>query len=563
MRDGGAMADTGQGKRKSSRWRMAGLVAFVNLFVLGLMGISLHGSHQQYSERAALATRNTNRLVSQAIASDMDRIDLALRTVADEYRRQGRDGAVDWAEMKAFLTRTHSYIPMVDAVRIADADSLLINSTDEIRADIRLGDRAYFQRLHQDAGAGLVVSEPVVGRVTGKWVLIFSRRLETPTGAFAGAVIAPVPVDWFLRRFESLEVGRNGVVVLRGDASRDFDLLARYPAGGFVGQTKVSDTFRAMIAANPRAGTYQARAGADNVLRTLTYTAVGDYPFITVVGLAPEDYLRDWWPEVYKLALLSGLFFLSTVAGGVAMHRTWRKLEQRTDELARSNADLEQFAYVASHDLQTPLRNIVGFTQLLERRYRGRLDAEADEFIGYVVDGAKRMSRLVADLLDYARVSTTRREPMPVELQAVVAAVLTDLRADLDAAGAEVAVGELPMVATESVAMERLFRNLMENAIRYRDSQRPLRIRIEAAPDEPGFWRFAVSDNGIGIDPEYRSRVFGMFQRLEPAKNPDATGMGLSICRRIVANFGGRIWIEAAGGQGAAVLFTLPAVAEA
>lgn len=537
---------------------MIGLVAILNLFVLGLIAVSLHGSFQLYRERAALTTRNTNRLVSQAIASDIDRIDLALKTVADEYKRQRRTGGLDRNEFTQFLVRAQSYLPMADAIRIIDTNGVLVGASDIVKPGITVADRPYFKKLKNDPAAGLEVSEPVVGRASGKWVLVFSRRLVDETGAFAGVVISPVVLDWFLRRFESLEVGSNGVVVLRGDASRDFDLLARYPAGGFVGQTKVSDTFRAMIAANPRGGTYLARAGADEVLRTLSYAAVGDYPFLTLVGLAPEDYLRDWWPEVYKLALLGALFFAATVAGGVAVHRTWRTLERRTEELARSNADLEQFAYVASHDLQTPLRNIASFTQLLERRYRGRLDADADEFLGYIVDGAKRMSRLVADLLDYARVSTSRSAPVPVDLSALVPAMLAELKADLAAAGAEVEIGPLPVVLADALAMERLFRNLVENAVRYREPVRPLRIAITAAPEGVRSWRLAVADNGIGIEPEYQARVFAMFQRLEPGKNPDATGMGLSICRRIVTTFGGRIWIESAGGRGSTVLFTLP-----
>lgn len=536
---------------------MAGLVVLLNLFVAALIALSLHGSHQQYRERAALATRNTNRLVSQAIASDIDRIDLALRTIADEHLRQLRAGGVDLADFSRFLGRAQSYLPMADAIRVTDRDGVLVAASDTIKPGVSLADRAYYRVLKDSPAVGLEVSEPVVGRVSGKWVLVLSRRLVDGNGEFSGVVIASVVLDWFMRRFESLEVGDNGVVSLRGDASRDFGLLARFPAGGAIGQTKVSDTFRAMVSADPRGGTYEARAGVDDVLRTMSYAKVGDYPFLTVVGLAPTDYLRGWWPEVYKLSLLGALFCAASAAGGLAVHRTWRTLERRTEELARSNADLEQFAYVASHDLQTPLRNIASFTQLLERRYRGRLDADADEFIGYIVDGAKRMSRLVTDLLEYARITTARPQPGPVDLSRLVPAVLAELKPEL--ASAEVSVAPLPMVLADALALERLFRNLVENAVRYREPSRRLRLAIAAEAEDAQWWRLSVTDNGIGIDPEYQARVFAMFQRLEPGKHPEATGMGLSICRRIVTTFGGRIWIRSAAGQGSTIFFTLPA----
>jgi signal transduction histidine kinase len=544
---------------QSPRWRLAILVALVNLFVFALVAVSLQGSYQQYLGRAALTSRNTNRLVSQSIASDIDRIDLALRTVVDEVQRQSAAGGLDPPALKAMLERLHDRLPMVDGVTLVDAGGNMTLASKLIPANVNVADRPFFIRLRTSVHAGLVISPPIVGRASHKSQLVFGRRLLSAEGRFMGAVFAPIPLDWFLGHFISLEVGPNGVVVLRGDASRDFELLSRYPAAGFVGQTKVSDTFRATIAANPRQGTYQARAGADDVLRTFSYAAVGEYPLITLVGLAVEDYLVDWWDEVFKLTALAACFSLGTIFGGVALHRTWRVLEQRTEELARSNADLEQFAYVASHDLQTPLRNIASFTQLLERRYRGRLDGDADEFIAYIVDGAKRMSQMVSDLLDYARLSTVSRQPVTVDLAAVAAVVLQDLRHELTTAEADVTVGALPVVAAEALQMERLFRNLLENCLRYRHPDRPLRIVISAQPEPDGRWRLAVRDNGVGVDPEYHERVFVLFQRLEPAKYPAGTGMGLAICRRIVYRFGGRIWIESLPDQGAAVLFTLPA----
>ncbi|HLN22482.1 MAG TPA: histidine kinase dimerization/phospho-acceptor domain-containing protein, partial [Patescibacteria group bacterium] len=481
------------------RWRIIGLVAFANLFVFCLIAVSLQGSYQQYAERAAVTSRNTNHLVSQSIAGEIDHINLAMRTVVDEYSRQLGGGAKEPLHMDDFLSRLQSRLPMVDSLRITDADGNVVAGSGGVPPAISASDRDYFIHLRDNRAAGLAISQPMLGRISGKWVLIFARRLEFADGGFAGVVYAPVTIGWFERKFDELEVGPHGAVVMRGNASRDFDLLARYPAAGFVGQTKVSDTFRATIGANPHGGTYQARAGGDDVLRTFSFQAVGDYPLITLVGLAPEDYLGDWWRELEKLAALGAIFTLVTSLGGLAMLRTWKALEHRTEDLARSNADLEQFAYVASHDLQTPLRNIVSYTQLLAKRYGGQLDDDADEFIGYIVGGAKHMSQMITDLLSYARVSTTPRQAVAVELGPVVDGVLSRFRVAIENAGARVTVGELPAVLAEDLPMESLFQNLIENAVHYRDPDRPLHIEISAEPANDGFFLFTVRDNGIGI----------------------------------------------------------------
>ncbi len=538
--------------------RIIALVIFVNLFVFALIAASLEGSYHQFSERAGITSRNMNRLVAEGIASDIDRIELGLKAVVDEAIRACGGRLLDGAEMNAFLARLQERLPMTDALRMANESGYISASPDRVPADLSVADRDYFTRLQNDPQAGLVISQPVASRVNGKWVLVFARRLLSCTGEFKGIVYASVAIDWFTQKFRALEVGPNGAVVMRGNASRDFDLLARFPTAGFVGQTKVSDTFRATISAVPHAGTYQARAGADSVLRTFSYQAVGKYPFITLVGLATEDYLGDWWREGVKLTALGLMFALATTVGGLAMLRTWRALELRTEELARSNADLEQFAYVSSHDLQTPLHNIVNFTQLLGQRYRGRLDEDADEFIGYIVNGAKRMSQMISDLHDYAQISGTGRVSVPVDLGAVVKAVLSRLATPLTAVGAEVRVGRLPIVSAEPLQMQRLFENLIDNAIRYHHPDRPLRIEIEAQPAGDRLWRLVIRDNGVGISPDYYERIFVIFQRLEPMKYPNGTGIGLAICRRIVYRFGGRIWIESEVGKGASFLFTLP-----
>lgn len=541
------------------RQRIIALVACANLFAYALIAVSLEDSYLQYSDRAAISSRNTNRLVSQNIADDIQRIDLALKVAGDEIVRQRRDRVKGQEELTDFLTRLQARLAMTNGLRITDGQGAVIAGSGGVPAGINNSDRDYFIKLRDNPQTELAISQPLLARIDKNWVLVFARRLVPIDGVFSGIVYASVPIEWFVQKFINLEVGPHGAVVLRGDASRDFDLLARYPAAGFVGQTKVSETFRATITANPAHGTYQAYAGADNILRTFSYQAVSGFPLITLVGLAPQDYLGPWWVEASKLAALALLFTLLTGLSGLWLLRAWSALQRQTDELARSNADLEQFAYIASHDLQTPLRNIVSFTQLLSRRYGNRLDGDADEFIGYIVDGAKRMSQMITDLFEYARISTVQQEIQSVDLGGVVKGVLAHLAPLIREAEAEIAVGDLPKVLAGDVQMTSLFQNLIENAIHYRNLEGQLKIDILAAPDAKGFWRLSVRDNGIGIAPEYHSKVFIIFQRLYPLEYPSGTGIGLAICRRIVERLGGRIWIKSESGQGSTFLFTLPA----
>ena len=227
----------------------------------------------------------------------------------------------------------------------------------------------------------------------------------------------------------------------------------------------------------------------------------------------------------------------------------------RTQELARSNAELEQFARVASHDLKEPLRMVSSYTQLLARRYRGRLDADADEYIAYAADGALRMQQLIDDLLAYARVSAREREFQTISSEAALSTALQNLAAAIQESEAVIRSGPLPPVRADPVQLGQLFQNLLGNAIKFRKSAAP---HIDVACEEgPGEWRFSVSDDGIGIDPKSADRIFQVFQRLHTREEYPGTGIGLAICKKIAEQHGGRIWVTSQPGQGAAFQFTI------
>ncbi len=232
-------------------------------------------------------------------------------------------------------------------------------------------------------------------------------------------------------------------------------------------------------------------------------------------------------------------------------------LQKRTEELERSNAELEKFAYVASHDLQEPLRMVASYTQLLQKRYAGRLDSDADEFIGYAVEGAARMRTLINDLLAYSRVGTQGAAFVETDLDAVLTDVLSHLGPSLQDVAATVTRDPLPTLTCDPTQLGQVFQNLISNAAKFHGSEPPL-IHVGARREGPE-WVFSVSDNGIGIDPQYFDRVFVIFQRLESRAKYPGTGIGLAISKRIIGRHGGRIWVESQPGAGSTFFFTLRA----
>ena len=233
-----------------------------------------------------------------------------------------------------------------------------------------------------------------------------------------------------------------------------------------------------------------------------------------------------------------------------------RQLARRAFELERSNEALQEFAYIASHDLQEPLRMVASYLQLLRVRYDGKLDADADEFINYAVEGARRMQSLINDLLEYSRVGTKTALMQPTSLTEVLATTAVNLRTTIEESGATVVVSAMPTVLGDEGQLVQLTQNLVANAIKFHGTTAP-EVHVDAHRGR-GEWDIVVSDNGIGIEPRHAERIFQIFRRLHPASEYPGTGIGLAICRKIVERHGGRIWVESNPGHGAAFHFTLP-----
>jgi signal transduction histidine kinase len=247
----------------------------------------------------------------------------------------------------------------------------------------------------------------------------------------------------------------------------------------------------------------------------------------------------------------------ATTVSKEELEKAHNALSKRTIDLARSNAELEQFAYVASHDLQEPLRMVMAYVQLLQRHYSGKLGKDADDFIGFAVEGSKRMQRLIEDLLTYSRLESRGKAFAPTDCDAVLAQTLTDLKTAIAEAGATVTHDPLPIVQGDETQLRQLLQNLIGNAIKYR-GENPPEIHL-GCEREGENWRFSARDNGIGIDPKYSERVFVIFQRLHTAQDYPGTGIGLAICKKIVERHGGRMWVVSEPGKGSTFNFTLPA----
>ena len=294
---------------------------------------------------------------------------------------------------------------------------------------------------------------------------------------------------------------------------------------------------------------------------------------VGVLGCSSVRVERTWIEEDITFLRMVGEIFVNALERRRAEEELQHRLEvegritvelkrevderKRTEEeLARSNAELQSFAYVASHDLQEPLRMVASYLQLLERRYSGKLDDDADEFINYAVDGATRMQRLINDLLTYSRVSTRGKEFELINCETVLDHTLSNLKIAIEESEAIVTHDPLPTVMADDIQLGQLLQNLTANAIKFRNEKAP-HVHI-SAEQKKGEWIFSVQDNGIGIDPDYKERIFVIFQRLHGMKDYPGTGIGLAVCKRIVERHGGRIWVDSQPGDGCTFYFTIP-----
>ena len=413
-----------------------------------------------------------------------------------EKRYLRKDGSVVWVNFSMVLERAADGEP---AYEIAIFDEI----TERKRAEAALREsEARFRSLTQLSSDWYWEQDENFG------LTFMSRRMGERTGLDAAAYLGRKRWDQPALNLTEEDWARHRAQLERHEPFRDFEMERPNPAGG--GSRWISVTGEPVY---DEAGSFKG------------YRGVGSD--ITARKRAEAE-----------------------------LRRAHDELAKKAEELQRSNAELEQFAYVASHDLQEPLRMVSSYTQLLARRYNDKLDGDAREFMHYVVDGAARMKQLIEDLLAYSRVGTKGKEFKPASLEAPLKRAITNLRAAIEESGAAVTWDPLPTVDVDEAQLAQLFQNLIGNALKFRAQAAP-RIQVSAV-EENAEWRVSIADNGIGIEPQYFERIFMLFQRLHTMGEYPGTGIGLAICKKVVERHGGRIWVQSQPGVGSTFHFTLP-----
>lgn len=485
----------------------------------------------------------------------LDGAEALVRRVAE----RGLPAAADRQVVAALLAAN----PAVANVYVTDASGrLLLDARAFHPVGSNFADRDWVRALLTDPVRDSSLGQASFDDAARVYAFPVARRMVDGHGAVLGLVVALVDLDAFKRLHQSLDLGGGQALGLYG---QDGTLLVRQPM-------KAEDVGRSFAGtplfhhvAGAASGTYRGRSPYDALDRVMSYRLLADRHLVAWVSVPEEAELDGWRLRAVSVLVLTGLGLVMLLALVAAIWRALIRENRESADLAnlnrdleRSNADLEQFAYIASHDLKEPLRNIASYVQLLQRRYQGRLDPDADAFIGYTVDGVRRMQAIINELLAYSRIGTGQLTLVPVQAGILVSTALAHLKGVIAEAQAAVEVkGPLPVVEADAAQLGSLFQNLIANALKYhRDDVRP-EVLI-GCEDRGAAWEFYVRDNGIGIDPQYHRQIFDLFKRLHPRDRYPGTGIGLAICQRVVERHAGRIWVDSQTGQGSTFRFTLP-----
>ncbi|CAA7618032.1 Two-component sensor histidine kinase [Magnetospirillum sp. LM-5] len=540
---------------------MASLYAVLSVILAALF---IWTDHDESLKRIESATADIANLLDEHASRTLDTAELALARVADHAGALVTPNAKTSAEAAKPLIDMLAGSPHLGNIYIVDADGALIS---DLRGMFQAGttfrDRDWVKALRRDDAGKVFIGQAGFDEATRSFVFTVARRLYSANGAWIGAAAVTVQIDYFKRFYQKLDYGP---VPALGIYRLDGAVLVRQPLKPEdIGRNMSANPIFTTHLPNAPSGTYQGRSAVDSVVRVVSYRVVEPRSLVVWVSVGSQEALAQWRERSFRIAALVVVSWLLMGALCVVLyrelmreHRMTADLEAANRDLQRSNADLEQFAYIASHDLKEPLRNIASYVQLLQRRYQGQLDSDADAFIGYTVEGVQRMQTIISELLSYSRVGTGDLTPVPVQAGILVSTALAHLKGVISEAQAVVEVdGQLPVIEGDAALLGSLFQNLISNALKYRREDVRAEVRV-GCQDRGRDWAFYVADNGIGIETEYHRQIFDLFRRLHPRDRFAGTGIGLAICQRVVERHGGRIWVESVPGKGSTFWFTLP-----
>ncbi len=539
------------------------VMAVVQAAMAGAVAVAVIRSDLAQTQRAAEArVREASRLLEEFTLRTLEVATAAGRSLGDRVAEAGV-GAVAGASGRAAVLAQLAGAPGIANLYLVDpAGRVLLDAKGFNPVGTSFADRDWLRALSGPTAPQLYVGQAAFDDASRTFGFPVAQRVTNAAGSTLAIAVVLVDMDHFRRFHQRLGLGTAQV---SGLYRRDGLVLVRQPMKTEdIGRSLAGSQLYQHLDQAPE-GVFRGRSPYDALERVVAYRALPHHDLVLWAGMSEGAALEEWRGRALRTAALTVLAVLLLTGLSAAILRGLARERRQSADLAdlnrdleRSNADLEQFAYIASHDLKEPLRNIASYVQLLQRRYHGRLDPDADAFIGYTVDGVRRMQAIINELLAYSRIGTGQLTLVPVQAGILVSTALAHLKGVIAEAQAAVEVkGPLPVVEADAAQLGSLFQNLMANALKYRrDDVRP--EVVVGCEERSEHWEFYVRDNGIGIDGQYHRQIFDLFKRLHPRDRYPGTGIGLAICQRVVERHGGRIWVESEAGKGSTFRFTLP-----
>jgi signal transduction histidine kinase len=557
---------------RRSRRRIYAALAVFCLFVISLTGYSLWRSYNLEHEQAEHFTRELAHAVSVSLAAEFGQIDQALLTIADEASREIDLGGLNLPQLEQLMIRQNSRLHALGGLTINDrsGESVLVNFT-AASSKSNVADRSYFIQLRDHPESGLVISNPIKGRLTKNWVIVFARRINSPSSGFAGNVQGFIDLTWFDGYLRAVNVGADGLVSLR---STDFGVIARQPDDTDreiqLAQRSISDEFKRAHALNPDNGTYETPPNPAGPRRIISYTRVPEFPFYVFVGQSKERLMSRWYQEATAFFGIVSVFIVALIGLSIITIRAWERqaIALRQEETARAASEAKSsFLAHMSHELRTPLNVISNYSLLLKEELTDTGQNELVEIVGRIDSARGHLLALISNILDLSKIEADKIDIdiHDVRLgdlvhQAEIAALAISSTNNNQFHVTCAAELESLVITTDGTRMKQCLLNLISNAMKF-TKDGVVKLNVHRQGDQI---IFDVSDTGIGLTQEQAARLFQPFIQADrtTTRRFGGSGLGLYLTKSFVTILGGTLTVESAPGEGATFTLTLPIKAQ-